>query len=143
MGTNKKNNNKKFQAVDISFWDQIQQTIQHEKLLNNNKDSSKLETNTDNNIVSLLDDSKIYKYMLQEYLSSGSTTRTTSSSSSIGKLKKQKGNKNKVDRKASKGRKIRYVTHTKLENFTFPIHRKEPIISEDEWFQSLFGGNRK
>ncbi|KAL7480664.1 hypothetical protein ACHAW6_006336 [Cyclotella cf. meneghiniana] len=48
--------------------------------------------------------------------------------------------KNTVDRKASKGRKIRYVVHPKLVNFTFPVARKEPMIREDIWFKSLFGG---
>ena len=36
-------------------------------------------------------------------------------------LKSYKKNKSKVDRKASKGRKIKYVAHEKLKNFMFPI----------------------
>ena len=48
--------------------------------------------------------------------------------------------KSTVDRRASKGRKIRYVVHPKLVNFTFPIARKEPMIPEDVWFKSMFGG---
>lgn len=45
-----------------------------------------------------------------------------------------------VDRRASKGRKIRYTVHPKLVNFTFPVARPEPTIKEDIWFKSLFGG---
>jgi len=45
-----------------------------------------------------------------------------------------------VDRRASKGRKIRYTVHPKLVNFTFPVARPEPMIKEDIWFKSLFGG---
>ncbi len=45
-----------------------------------------------------------------------------------------------VDRRASKGRKIRYAVVPKLVNFTFPVSRPEPTISEDVWFKSLFGG---
>lgn len=45
-----------------------------------------------------------------------------------------------VDRRASKGRKIRYTVHPKLVNFAFPISRPDPTISEDIWFTSLFGG---
>jgi hypothetical protein len=45
-----------------------------------------------------------------------------------------------VDRRASKGRKIRYTVHPKLLNFTFPVSRPEPMISDDIWFKSLFGG---
>lgn len=36
-------------------------------------------------------------------------------------LKSYKKSKSKVDRKASKGRKIKYVAHEKLKNFMFPI----------------------
>mmetsp|Transcript_33596 Transcript_33596/g.68195 ORF Transcript_33596/g.68195 Transcript_33596/m.68195 type:complete len:386 (-) Transcript_33596:185-1342(-) len=49
-------------------------------------------------------------------------------------------NKANVDRRASKGRKIRYTVHPKLVNFTFPVSRPEPMIKEDIWFKSLFGG---
>ncbi len=49
-------------------------------------------------------------------------------------------NKANVDRRASKGRKIRYTVHPKLVNFTFPVARPEPMIKEDIWFKSLFGG---
>ena len=49
-------------------------------------------------------------------------------------------NKANVDRRASKGRKIRYTVHPKLVNFTFPVARPEPMIKEDTWFKSLFGG---
>ena len=45
-----------------------------------------------------------------------------------------------VDWKASKGRKIRYTVHPKLVNFTFPVARAEPMISDEIWFKSLFGG---
>lgn len=36
-------------------------------------------------------------------------------------LKSYKKSQSKVDRKASKGRKIKYVAHEKLKNFMFPI----------------------
>ena len=50
------------------------------------------------------------------------------------------GGSSSVDRRASKGRKIRYTVNPKLVNFTFPVARKEPMISDDVWFKSLFGG---
>lgn len=135
---NTKNKGNNFNVVDISFWDQIQQTLQHENIIKRNVDSIENEDNN-NTIESIVDDSKIYKHMLQEYLSGSSNSKSSSSAHKS----QRKSNKNKVDRKASKGRKIKYVTHTKLENFAFAINRPEPIISEDEWFQSLFGGNKK
>jgi hypothetical protein len=45
-----------------------------------------------------------------------------------------------VDRRASKGRKIRYAVHPKLVNFAFPIARPAPTMEENVWFNSLFGG---
>lgn len=33
---------------------------------------------------------------------------------------RRKSRKKNVDRKASKGRKIKYVTHPKMQNFMFP-----------------------
>lgn len=45
-----------------------------------------------------------------------------------------------VDRRASKGRKIRYTVNLKLVNFTFPVARPEQRIGENIWFKSLFGG---
>ncbi|KAL7524711.1 hypothetical protein ACHAXR_002234 [Thalassiosira sp. AJA248-18] len=53
---------------------------------------------------------------------------------------KKKAAASTVDRRASKGRKIRYTVNPKLVNFTFPVSRPEPMIREDVWFKSLFGG---
>ncbi|KAL9185051.1 hypothetical protein ACHAXT_002828 [Thalassiosira profunda] len=50
---------------------------------------------------------------------------------------------NTVDRRASKGRKLRYAVHPKLANFTFPVARAEPAIGEDVWFKSLFGAGKR
>jgi hypothetical protein len=55
----------------------------------------------------------------------------------------QAGTKKMVDRKASKGRKIRYNEVTKLVNFTFPLSRPANAnsnLDQGEWFRSLFGG---
>ena len=44
-----------------------------------------------------------------------------------------------VDRKASKGRKIRYLPHKKLENFMFPIQiRQSSAQDSNRLFSSLF-----
>jgi hypothetical protein len=55
----------------------------------------------------------------------------------------QSGAKKMVDRKASKGRKIRYNEVVKLVNFTFPLSRPANAnsnLDQGEWFRSLFGG---
>lgn len=50
-----------------------------------------------------------------------------------------KRKKSNVDRKASKGRKIRYTVHAKLQNFMFPIPTiSEMQIDKDRLFGSLF-----
>lgn len=44
-----------------------------------------------------------------------------------------------VDRRASKGRKIRYVVHPKLQNFMFPVQRVANADSDSTFFtNSLF-----
>jgi hypothetical protein len=43
-----------------------------------------------------------------------------------------------VDRRASKGRKIRYVAHPKLQNFMFRIAAPPAELDADILFQSLF-----
>ena len=52
--------------------------------------------------------------------------------------------KKKVDTKASKGRKLRYTVHEKIQNFMVPIPKatwhEEQI---DELFASLLGGAEK
>ena len=157
----------KFQskAVDQSFWEQVQSSLEHEQFKKSRS-----------NEVDLLsfDDSKLYQQMLKDFISSGggvaSTTnkigaRVDPAQDAAERLKRamrkksggdvnlsmlldpdardkavSSAKKKTVDRKASKGRKIRYVVHEKMVNFMFPIARKEPMISDDVWFKSLFGG---
>ena len=91
--------------------------------------------------------------MLQEYITL-STERTESNAKSLAehRLKlasstnKNKKDKKDVDRRASKGRKIRYVVHEKLKNFTFPLQREvnsknnHVIMEDDVLFKSMMGG---
>mmetsp|Transcript_28036 Transcript_28036/g.47648 ORF Transcript_28036/g.47648 Transcript_28036/m.47648 type:complete len:397 (-) Transcript_28036:398-1588(-) len=67
-------------------------------------------------------------------------TGTVSAAGMIPETNFTKKKTSTVDRRASKGRKIRYTVHPKLVNFTFPVGRAEPMISEDVWLKSLFGG---
>lgn len=46
---------------------------------------------------------------------------------------RRKSRKKNVDRKASKGRKIKYVTHPKMQNFMFP--QVGFISSKKLWWQ--------
>lgn len=141
-----------FQVVDQSFWTQIENTVQHNKILD-----QQVQINEDSDRTKIsFDDSKIYQHMLQEYITL-STERSSNNATSIAehRLKlastNKKKNKDDVDRRASKGRKIRYVVHEKLQNFTFPLQREvsgknHVIMDEDVLFKSMMGGvsiNRK
>lgn len=68
------------------------------------------------------------------------TSTTPGGGGSSSKRKKTENMVTAVDRRASKGRKIRYAVHPKLVNFAFPIARPVPTIVENVWFNSLFGG---
>jgi hypothetical protein len=167
-----KQNSKFFQVVDQSFWSQIENTVQHNMLLEEhtqikNKNDDDLDSSTSdgipndnksNTITLAFDDSRIYQHMLQEYITL-STERTTSNATSMAehRLKlasskaNRKTNKEDIDRRASKGRKIRYVVHDKLKNFTFPLQREvnrftsgqnttHAIMDENVLFKSMMGG---
>ena len=53
-------------------------------------------------------------------------------------LRRNKKRRKNVDRKASKGRKIRYVEHPKLVNFMFPVPMRPSRIDIDRLMNSLF-----
>ena len=46
-----------------------------------------------------------------------------------------------VDRRASKGRKLRYNVHEKLVNFMVPVPHERTSAAVDQLFSGLFGGN--
>ena len=155
----------KFQSktVDVSFWDQVKSTLEH--------DEFKRGRGTEANPL-IFDDSKLYQQMLKDFISSSGVTASTTKKGGVDPahdaaerlkraMRKKSGGdvdlnvlldpeadgklvssvkKTTVDRKASKGRKIRYVAHPKMVNFMFPVARKEPMISNDVWFKSMFGG---
>jgi len=185
-------NSSKFQskAVDVSFWEQVQGIMEHERF----KQQTASAVSNDNRETEVginfpFDDSKLYQQMLKDVISfsrvTGAMTSKTNKSGmmidpsqeAVERLKramrKKSGSstgdinltsllaedddvtapsggilssnnstkkKTTVDRKASKGRKIRYSVYPKMVNFTYPIARVEPLITEDVWFKSLFGG---
>ena len=140
---------KKFQFIDQSFWNQVTSTLSHDHIMNqaNAKlphQSSSTNIKTTETAFSLFKDDKLYQNMLKDFItlsSSSSNLDPNENQRLLKAMKKSKNNQKNVDRKASKGRKIRYVIHPKLTNFTFPIQRPVPLINEDDWFKSLFGGS--
>jgi protein AATF/BFR2 len=88
------------------------------------------------------DDRQFYSMLLKTFItqSAGAASGAGGSmlASDLEALRKYKKAKNDVDRKATKGRKIRYVVHPKLQNFMFPQPGPTPQVDVDRLFQSLF-----
>ena len=97
--------------VDQSFWSQVEATYQHNSIL---EQTSKSE-NSENQIE--LNDGKLYQSQLQEYIKL-STGKGPSHAAMAAKERLKRASKTvtkkDVDRRASKGRKIRYVVDEKL-----------------------------
>ena len=130
-----------FRVLDSSFWQQVESTVNHEEM--------RQRTTNHDSTAAVYDDSKVYQHMLKDFLVIASNTTAAGDANTSQSYQRWKSPhaKKQVDRKASKGRKIRYVEIPKLVNFTFPISRTSTSnhtnLDADEWFQSLFGGGRK
>lgn len=129
-------NKTKFRVMDSSFWQQVEATVSHEEL--------RAQSTSDTPV---FDDSKVYQHMLQDFVLSSATAGGAEEAAAqrLGRAVKagDSSKKKDVDRRASKGRKIRYVEVPKLVNFTFPVARPNSstgAMDEDEFFRSLFGG---
>lgn len=131
-------NKNKFQVVDQSFWTQIENNVKHSAIL----DEAQSQEQGANASLGF-EDSKLYQHMLQDYIAlSAERGKDNVAVAAAERLKRsmKKKTKKDVDRRASKGRKIRYVVHEKLQNFTFPINRPAATMTEDVLFKSMFGG---
>ncbi|KAJ7460611.1 apoptosis-antagonizing transcription factor [Mycena latifolia] len=89
--------------------------------------------------IEAFDDTDFYQQLLRDIIDSRSANGTGSDDWMV--IQKQKKAKKKVDTKASKGRKLRYEVHEKLQNFMVPVPvpgmwHEEQI---DELFSSLMG----
>ncbi|PPQ63391.1 hypothetical protein CVT24_005656 [Panaeolus cyanescens] len=86
----------------------------------------------------IFDDTDFYQKMLRDIIDSRSGKEGQEDWLT---LQKQKKAKKKVDTKASKGRKLRYEVHEKLQNFMVPVPVPGAWHDEqiDELFSSLLG----
>lgn len=118
---------KSFKALDASFWSQVEATVQYEEAREDEQEFS---------------DSKLYQQLLKDFCTSNSAALSSNTSNDVVQRRKASNDpKKKVDRRASKGRKIRYATIDKLVNFTFPIPRPATgTLNDEAYFKSLFGG---
>ena len=91
------------------------------------------------------DDRNFYSLLLKSFIQSaasggsgGAGGGESMRADDLAALRKYRRSKVKVDRRASKGRKIRYVVHAKLQNFMFPVELPEAPVDVDRLYQSLF-----
>ena len=104
------------------------------------KNNKKRKGAFDDYDMEVYDDRPFYSMLLKTFITNSSNGEGVSNirASDLSALKKYKRSKSVVDRRASKGRKIRYVSHKKLENFMFPQHVAESSISSERLYKSLF-----
>ncbi|MBA7494869.1 hypothetical protein ES702_05447 [subsurface metagenome] len=112
------------------------------------------ESDDSNNQASRLDDSMFYQSLLRDLITSRSATSSVANNLSGALLPHKlhpsgnRENKKTIDTKASKGRKIRYTVHEKLQNFMAAegdTGRDTAMWTErgkNEFFGSLFGQDR-
>lgn len=89
----------------------------------------------------IYDDADFYGLLLKELLEQKSADSVSASNIDLSfQMRRDAKTKKNVDTKASKGRKLRYTVHEKLQNFMVPEDRGEwGERQTDELFSSLFG----
>ncbi|EXC35121.1 Protein AATF [Morus notabilis] len=84
----------------------------------------------------LLDDSEFYQQLLKEFFESIDPTSNETALYAVRRFQTKK--RKIVDRRASKGRKIRYHVHEKIVNFKTPLPACIPPMAP-KLFENLFG----
>lgn len=89
----------------------------------------------------IYDDADFYGILLKELLEQKSHDSVAASNIDVGfQMRRENKTRKHVDTKASKGRKLRYTVHEKLQNFMAPEDRTTwGERQADELFGSLFG----
>jgi len=148
---------RKFAAVDGGLWEQVEATVAHDRLMRASAGAGAAPAPGD--ALGAFDDSRAYQALLKDFLSSRASADAAAAHGGGGKAaadaledEARRGARRKkkqaaadaadVDRRASKGRRIRYVEHPKLVNFCFPVPRAEPAVPDDVFIRSIFGGAR-
>jgi len=127
-----------FDQMDIALSDENRVIEKSRMPINESKRLNKEEASGSYDI-EVYDDRVFYSMLLKSFITSTTNGSINSMrSADLEALRKYKRNKSSnVDRKASKGRKLRYVVHDKLTNFMFPIPVSETVDS-DRIIASLF-----
>ena len=169
MNFGNENAKSKLKVLNYSMWDQINEVLSDDLKVNEKsrmlfQDSKRKGKETDvidNNAPfydeEVYDDHQFYVLLLKQFASMNSSMNQNSTDiilnaedvKEISKYKKHSSSKPNIDRKASKGRRLRYVPHVKLQNFMFPLvthtqslsaHEDDAdgVVSSDRLFSSLF-----
>eukprot|EP00624_Nannochloropsis_granulata_P006469 evm.model.NODE_48527_length_18767_cov_16.646240.1 len=87
------------------------------------------------------DDAELYQQLLKDYIQAVGPggDLDPAAVAAMGRSLSRRRQKKKVDTKASKGRKLRYAVHPKLEHFMFPVPMGECGMDVDRLFASLPG----
>lgn len=113
--------------------------IDKSKVLEGNADG----TSTELQLPEIFDDSEFYHQLLRElieYKSNTDENQTEITKKFIELQKVRSKMKKKVDTRASKGRKIRYIVHNKLVNYMPPKDTSDYTDeARSELYSSLFG----
>ncbi|BFZ59640.1 rRNA-processing protein bfr2 [Saitoella coloradoensis] len=149
--------NKKFKAVNQGILAQIQETLSdkdrlvqrtrlnrsNNKILGEEEDKTSKDA-TDEHLrnfnAEIFDDTDFYQGMLKELIDRRMLDSGNGTGTQWAAIKQPKQKKANVDTKASKGRKLRYHVHEKLQNFMAPIPTAQWHDEQvDELFASLLG----
>ncbi|GLD94554.1 hypothetical protein PINS_up003165 [Pythium insidiosum] len=143
------NQAKKFKAVNQDILAQVESVLADPQRVKRKahapRDTSSGETtgedNDDEDALDELmyDDSDFYQQLLKEFIESGAGGAAQDALLRRTHRKKKK----MVNRKASKGRVLRFTVHPKLENFMFPDPYPASGMDVEELFRSLFGQSRQ
>ncbi|WBW72259.1 traub family protein involved in ribosome biogenesis [Schizosaccharomyces osmophilus] len=132
--------NNKFKALNQNVVQQIDQTMLNkddliERSRLSRSDSSRKDPNPE-----LYDDTEFYQSLLKDFINSRLADSGRDTNVRWVASKQQKQKKENVDTKASKGRKLRYHVHEKLQNFMVPVEVTSwPEEHIDDLFNSLLG----
>ncbi|KAL2315275.1 Protein bfr2 [Schizosaccharomyces pombe] len=125
----------KFKALNQSIVQQIENSMINKKDL---VERTRIDHSDPNNKTfnpEIYNDTDFYQSLLKDFINSRMADSTRDGTVRWMATKKQKQKKENVDTKASKGRKIRYHVHDKLQNFMAPI---EVTVWPDEQTEDLF-----
>ncbi|GAO46944.1 TRAUB-domain-containing protein [Saitoella complicata NRRL Y-17804] len=150
--------NKKFKAVNQGILAQIQETLSdkdrlvqrtrlnrsNNKILGAEEEDKTSKDATDEHLRNfnseIFDDTDFYQGMLKELIDRRMLDSGNGTGTQWAAIKQPKQKKANVDTKASKGRKLRYHVHEKLQSFMAPIPTAQWHDEQiDELFASLLG----